>query len=101
MSTPADVSLESRAHVSDDVLFQELQGQGVLLNLKTGVYFGLDQVGTRICQLLEKHSVLSEVLEVMVAEYEVPEERCAQDLLALITEMEKNGLVTVRCGGKE
>jgi hypothetical protein len=86
-------SLGSRIHANSDVLFQDLQGEGVLLNLKTGVYFGLDQVGTRVWQLLEQHEALSDIVEALLAEYDVAEERCRGDLLGLIAEMEKQGLV--------
>ena len=37
---------------ADNVLYQELQGEAVLLNLKTGAYFGLDPVGTGILAAL-------------------------------------------------
>ena len=88
-------TLQSRVHVKEDVLYQELQEEAVLLNLKTGVYFGLDPVGTRVWQLLEEHSVLTKILEVMISEYDVPEERCAEDLMTLIANMEQHGLVTL------
>jgi hypothetical protein len=41
--------------ICDDVVFHDLQGELVLLNLKTGVYFGLDSVGTRIWHLIREH----------------------------------------------
>ena len=91
-SSPA---LGSRISVNEDVLHQDLQGEAVLLNLKTGVYFGLDPIGTRVWQLFETHTVLSEIRDVIVAEYDVPAERCAQDLVALIGDMQKNELVTL------
>ena len=92
---PTLPKLDSRVRINEDVLFQELNGEGVLLNLKSGVYFGLDQVGTRVWQLLEKHTVLSEILEAVVAEYDVPQERCARDLVALIADLERHDLVTL------
>jgi hypothetical protein len=81
--------------VNDDVLFQELQGEAVLLNLKSGVYFGLDPVGTRIWQLFAEHEVLSEVAQAVVAEYDVSEEKCSEDLLKLVDDLEKQELVRV------
>jgi coenzyme PQQ synthesis protein D (PqqD) len=87
--------LGSRIQVNADVLCQDLNGEAVLLNLKTGVYFGLDRVGTRVWQLLESHTVLAQILDVMVAEYDVPKERCAEDLIALVNEMQKQELVTL------
>ena len=88
-------TLASRVRVNDDVLFQELQGEAVVLNLKSGVYFGLDPVGTRIWQLFAAHESLSEIAHAIVAEYDVTEDRSAADLLALVTDLERNGLVTV------
>ena len=91
----APPTLATRVRVNDDTLFQDLQGEGVLLNLKNGVYFGLDPVGTRVWQLIETRGVLSEVLAVLLDEFDVPEQRCTDDLLALVTEMETQGLVTL------
>jgi hypothetical protein len=88
-------TLASRTRISEDVLFQDLSGEGVLLNLRTGVYLGLDTVGTRVWQLLGEKSTLAEVLEAMLAEYDVTRERCEADLLALVAEMEENGLVAL------
>ena len=88
-------TLASRVRVNDDVLFQELQGEAVLLNLKSGVYFGLDPVGTRIWKLFAEHEVLSEVAQAVVAEYDVAEDRCSEDLLKLVDDLEKQELVSV------
>ena len=88
-------TLASRVRVNDDVLFQELQGEAVLLNLKSGVYFGLDPVGTRIWQLFAEHEVLSEVARAVVAEYDVAEDKCSEDLLKLVDDLEKQELVSV------
>ena len=87
------ISLNSRVQIQDGVLFQELQGEAVLLNLKTGVYLGLNQIGTRIWQLLQEDGALSRVLEVMLQEYDVTQETLAQDLLNLVGQMEKQGLL--------
>ena len=88
-------TMTSRVRVNDDVLFQELQGEAVLLNLKSGVYFGLDPVGTRIWQLFAEHEVLGEIAQTIVAEYDVAEDRCSADLLALVGDLERQGLVAV------
>jgi hypothetical protein len=88
-------TMTSRVRVNDDVLFQELQGEAVLLNLKSGVYFGLDPVGTRIWQLFAEHEVLAEIAQTIVAEYDVAEDRCSADLLALVGDLERQGLVAV------
>ena len=42
------LATHSAVKVAPDVLFSEVQGEAVLLNVKTGIYFGLNQVGTNI-----------------------------------------------------
>jgi len=92
---PAKPSASSRVEFAEGVLCQELQGEAVLLNLKTGVYLGLDPVGTRIWQLLQEHKDLGKVVEAMLGEYDIAEERCWQDLFLLVSQMEEHGLVRV------
>jgi len=90
---PVEINLNSRVRIQEDVLFQELQGEAVLLNLKTGVYLGLNQVGTRIWQLLQEDGALQRVMDVMLQEYEVAQEKLQTDLLNLVGQMEKQGLL--------
>ena len=56
---------------SPDVLFQGVSGEIVILDLKSESYFGLDEVGARIWQLMQGHGGLQYVFEVMLEEYEV------------------------------
>jgi hypothetical protein len=90
-----DISLTSQVKLNPEVLFQELQGEAVLLNLKSGVYLGLDAVGTRIWNLLQQHPRLEDVLNAVLGEYEVSQAQCLQDLLRLVSEMEQQGLAEV------
>ena len=78
---------------SEDVVWRNLQGESVLLDLKSGVYFGLDAVGTRIWTLLHDHRDLQAVLQELLCEYEVNEETCARDLMSLVGAMAEKGLV--------
>jgi len=90
-----DITAATRAKLSDDVLFQELQGDAVLLELKTGVYFGLDRVGTRIWQLLAEHETVSDVVAAMIREYDVPEARCEEDVRVLVARLLDQGLLAI------
>jgi len=81
-------------HALGDVLFQDLEGEAVLLNLKTGVYFGLDRVGTRVWQLIETPTPIAQIVESLTAEFDVTDERCTADVLALAASMAQHGLVS-------
>ena len=74
-------------------MFQQLDRESVLLNMKTELYFGLDPVGTRIWKLLtETHSVEATVMTLR-AEYEVDEAKLRQDVLALADRLTAKGLL--------
>jgi hypothetical protein len=75
------------------VLFHNLDGEAVLLNLQTGKYFGLDAIGTRIWNLIGELGTLPAVYRKMLEEYDVDAERLKADLLALIDQLAARGLI--------
>ncbi len=89
------LSLESTIRINDDILFNDLQGEIVILSPKDGVYFGLDPVGTRAWQLIQHHGRLEAVRDAMLKEYEVSAERLWEDLQDLVSSLLDNGLVEV------
>lgn len=80
--------------ISDDVVFRDLAGEAVILNLATGTYFGLDEVGTRIWHVLAEHGSKDKVIEVLLGEYEVEEGQLRSDVDHLIQQLSDKGLVT-------
>ena len=70
--------------LSEDVLFQQLDNESVILDIKTERYFGLNQVGTRVWQLLPKYSDLEVLLSILLAEYDIEENILRQDITELL-----------------
>jgi hypothetical protein len=87
-------TLNHRIVKSEDALFRELDDEAVLLNLRTGVYYGLNPVGTRAWRLMMEHGDLSRVLDVMLDEYEVERPLLEEDLLDLSRRLHDAGLCT-------
>lgn len=94
MIMPA-ISRDTRLKVSSDVVFRELEGEAVILNLASGTYFGLDAVGTRIWQLLQSKERLGDVLVALGEEYDGPPGEIEADLLRLASELVNKGLAQV------
>ena len=80
---------------NENVVSRELEGEAVILNLESGVYFGLNAVGTRIWALIQEHGSLRMVLEAMQEEYEVAPQELENDLLQLIEQLQARGLVSL------
>lgn len=89
-------SLDRSVCVGKDVVFRELDGEAVILNLETGTYFGLDAVGTRIWQFCQDHGSLRSVWQAMQREFDAPADVLQADLLAFVDELSSRGLVTLQ-----
>jgi hypothetical protein len=88
-------TLESRISVGENVLFRELAGEAVLLNLATGKYYGLDEVGTRMWSLLTQHGRVEPAYQALLDEYDVTEDQLRQDLLRLVDDLAAHQLLQV------
>ncbi|HET8655588.1 MAG TPA: PqqD family protein [Longimicrobiaceae bacterium] len=86
-------ALPRRATISNDVLFQEVEGQAVLLDLGREYYFSLDDVGTRIWSLLVEQAEVSTVVERMCELYDVDEAALRLDLALFLARLASAGLV--------
>ena len=91
-----NIKLSSRVQVAPEVVSCDLAGEAAILNMKDGVYYGLDPVGASIWNLIQKPTVLEDVRDSILEEYDVGEEECQADLLELISQLVENGLVEVR-----
>lgn len=74
----------------------DLAGEAVILNLKSGVYYGLNEVGAYIWQLIQEPKTVTAIRDTLLQEYEVESARCQHDLLALLQELAAMGLIEVK-----
>ena len=89
------MNLNQNITLSPEVISQEVSGETVLLDLESENYFGLDEVGTRIWQLIKETNDLQIIFNTLLDEYEVKEDRLQQDLDVLLSEISGLGLVTL------
>ncbi|MBD0264339.1 MAG: lasso peptide biosynthesis PqqD family chaperone [Tolypothrix sp. T3-bin4] len=89
--------LESSIIVAnEEQISSDLGGEAVILNLKTGVYHGLNEVGARIWNLIEQPSSVSDIKQILLQEYEVEAQQCDRDLKALLEDLLAAGLIDVK-----
>ena len=79
--------------VTRDVLFQPLGDEAVLLNLNDSRYYGLDDVGRRMWELLAEHRSTEPVVQQLLREYDVEEQVLRADLATLIEKLKAAGLI--------
>jgi hypothetical protein len=90
------VAPTDRVAVHPSVICRELSGEMVLLDLESGVYYGLDEVGTRAWQLLLEGKSVAEVCGVMSEEYDVAKNVLFEDVARLVADLRDRNIVSPR-----
>ncbi len=70
-------------------------GDIVILSIRDGVYFGLNQVGGRIWKLIQRPISICGIHQALLDEYDVDPEDCYQEILSFISELYEHGLVVL------
>lgn len=89
------MDLNLRVTPSPTTIFQEVEGEAVLLNLDRAEYFGLDETGTRVWELLQEHGSTGAIVEQMLREFDVAPQRLEADLEHLLQDLLDNGLIAL------
>ena len=84
-----------RFEIPKAVVGEELDGEMVLLNLDTGIYFGLNRVGTELWRELGEHGDLDAAISKLEARYRnVDPQTIRKDAETLMQELNSKGLLT-------
>ncbi|MEL6493886.1 MAG: PqqD family protein [Cyanobacteria bacterium J06623_7] len=95
MNNSKNLTLKSTVSISDSQASSELLGETVILELQSGVYYGLNETGSLIWQLLTEGKTLEEIQSVFLEQYEVEPEPCARFIIQLVEELAAKGLVEI------
>jgi hypothetical protein len=76
------------------------EGDLAILNLKDGVYYGLNSVGSRIWALIQSPISVKQIRDTLLAEYDVDIDVCTRELIALLNNLSSKELIEVHADGK-
>lgn len=84
---------DSFVAAAKDQVSCNLSGEEVILNLKNGIYYGLDEVGAKIWSLIQKPRSLESIGAALAREYGVSRAQCDKDLAVFLEELAAAGLI--------
>ena len=85
--------LDQNLEPSREAVESRVGEETVLLHLKSGTYFGIDAVGTRIWALLKEGMRPKDICQRIAAEYDVPPETAEADARRFLDDLRSNGIV--------
>lgn len=89
------LSTSSKVKATPEQVSSELGTEVVILHIKNGVYYGLDEVGVLIWKKLQDGCSVSEIVSSVMKEFAVDVKTCEQDVLRILSEMVDAQLVSV------
>ncbi|MBL4763828.1 MAG: PqqD family protein [Colwellia sp.] len=81
--------------LAENVLFQKVAEETVILEPKTGEYYTLNAMGTFMVEQFQQGHSKVEVIDSVLEKYQVDDVEACQDIDELLTQMVKQGLFSV------
>ena len=95
MDSMATVSFESRVRRKPDIPWKQLEGTIVVLDLTSGDFFELDEIGSRIWLGLDGARSLADLAGDLAREYDAPLDQIGSDIIAFVSDLNGRALVTI------
>ncbi len=90
------ISSESIVVAAPSQVSSDLQDESVILDMQSGTYYGLNEVGASIWAMIQEPQPVAKIQAAILAEYEVEAEQCAQDVITLLNQLVERGLVRIK-----
>ena len=71
----------------------DMNGSAVMMDIMTGKYYNLGEVGGRIWELIEEPMTVAALVQKLTAEYDVSAAQCRADILPFLGKLLERGLV--------
>ena len=84
---------DQRFIASADALARVLDGELVMLDLKSGTYFGMNEVGARIWEILTAGENIGSAMETLMSEFAVDPSTLREDIASLLLQLVERDLI--------
>ncbi|MFC2086797.1 lasso peptide biosynthesis PqqD family chaperone [Bacteroidota bacterium] len=89
------LNLESVINRNPNIIASEIDEEKVMMSIEMGEYFGIDKIGSRIWDMIEKKIKIKELIENLQEEFEVDQPTCEHDVFEFLTELYNKKLIEV------
>lgn len=83
---------------ADEVVAKVLDGEAIMVNVASGMYYNMANVGADVWELIAAGHTLAEVVTALTQRFEVTSEQAESDVLALASTLLEEKLVRLREG---
>jgi hypothetical protein len=77
------------------IMFNKLDDEVVMMSAQKGEYYGLDSIGSRIWEIIQEPIEISQIVKILLDEYDISEEQCTTDVTAFLNELLNKELIAI------
>lgn len=87
---------ESILQRAENVTFEVVADEAILIDINTGTYFSLNEIGTEFWEMLDGTQTVEQHATTIATKYEVETSMVVDDLIELANEMAKDKLIIIQ-----
>ncbi len=81
----------------EEIVDSDIDGETVMMSIENGEYYGLDDIGSRIWELIEHPVKVSDLIDTLLERFDVDRETCEIDVLKFLNELNEDRILEVEC----
>jgi hypothetical protein len=93
MKTKGFIGANTVVAQTKELVSSDLDGETVLLSIETGKYYNMDPIGSRIWQLIKEPMSVSQLIDILLDEFNVDREQCEKELLTFLNKLAEDHLI--------
>jgi hypothetical protein len=91
-----DINSDTVVHATKQQVSADLGEEAVILGLDSSIYYGLNEVGARVWQLVQEPRTVASIRDTLVLEFDVEPHRCERDVVSVLRDMQRESLIEVK-----
>jgi hypothetical protein len=93
MSQP--ITLKSKIIRNPELVENTIDGEVVMMSIESGEYFGLNEVGSSIWQLIENSTTVHDIIGKLLDEYDTTPQECIKDTIEFLEQLRGKNVIKV------
>jgi len=90
-----EIIANTKLLLNQELLQSEIDGETIMMSIDNGKYYGLNTIASRIWEILKTEPLFSELVNILLSEYEIEEKQCNQETLEFLENLIKNKLIKI------
>ena len=91
-----EITTETVISQIEEVVAGDIDGETVMMSVENGKYYGLDDIGSRIWELIKKPIKVSDLIDTLIERFDVDRKTCEKDVLKFLNELNEDKILVVK-----